>query len=272
MKRKILEKCIEYCKENLLEAALDLLSKHFLSESEQLVINTFYGRLEEYENNDLMGIPNTQNLTKINLDIRTYISKLKKKEEHKEVIMFVGASPSDKPKLEIEKEFGIVEDRLKSSDSMRVEPLMPATIKELQQLSNKFQPRVFHFACHGNPMGLFLVGDNGTSKNGFMNLQKFKKFILKRNKSIDCVILSACESKDVGDKIKDFIPCVIVMNQKVHDKASIEFATGFYNSLRSDDSTELNFHNAFIAGKERLELLSLADAFTVEKFQNESYT
>lgn len=266
-----IKKSRQYLKDNMTEATLSYLEKTVENPRDKIFINQSQSRYSTYLENKSFGIIDTNELNAIRIEIYKFLDRKEKEDKIKQVVLFVGASPKGHEILDIQKELEVIQSSIQNHPYLRVEPLIDATIESFQKAANKYLPKIIHFACHGNQMGLFLIGEQGTSENGFLNYSKLKDFVIKRNRTLDCVILSACESKEVGLAIKDLIPMVIAMNQKVHDTASIKFAEGFYEKLQSESTDNLNFKNAFLAGKEKLALLNFEDAFTVEKFESDTY-
>ena len=58
--------------------------------------------------------------------------------------------------------------------------------------------------------------------------------------NIECVLLNACYSEVQVNAIVRHIPYVIGMNKEIGDKASIEFAIGFYTALGAGKSIEFS--------------------------------
>ena len=58
---------------------------------------------------------------------------------------------------------------------------------------------------------------------------------------IECVLLNACYSEVQADAIVQHIPYVIGMSKEIGDKASIEFAIGFYAALGAGKSIEFSY-------------------------------
>ena len=87
----------------------------------------------------------------------------------KNTILFIGASPDfsqgDSPEnlkpLKIADEYEIVMSKLEDHSYFKVEPVIKATKEKLHQAILDFQPKILHFACHSNAMGIYLEDENG---------------------------------------------------------------------------------------------------------------
>ena len=68
------------------------------------------------------------------------------------------------------------------------------------------------------------------------------------SENLECVILNACYTDSLAGEISRNIDYVIGMTGEIQDKASVEFAVGFYSAISAGESIE----NAFNFGRSAL--------------------
>lgn len=274
MNKSILAECRHLVGKNKLEDALKIMEKNII-DSDNFIASTqaqISGLNKEKRLGIIRGDEFRFETNKIISNVLGFLSEIEKDViEEKDVILFVGASPPNMEPLAIEDELRIIEKIINSHEHLRVESVIGATIHNLQNLTIKFKPKVLHIACHSNERGLYLEDSNGSDNGYFLTFSLFKDFIIKRARFFDCIILNSCKSKNLGEGIQNFIPIIIIMNQEIRDLAAIEFSRGFYQNLLTKNSPEYDFNEAFVAGKEILDLLNFDDAFTVQIIEKESY-
>jgi hypothetical protein len=95
------------------------------------------------------------------------------------------------------------------------------------------QPTIIHFSGHGSLAGIFLANDQGepalATNESITNF--FKVLKIQQAKPLECVILNACLSRDLAEKLAQDVPIVIGTNTKIGDDKAIQFSEYFYRSL-----------------------------------------
>ncbi len=263
-----IKKCQDFIGNNKMSNAIDLFETNFTDDESVEFIKLLSTETKQLARSERMGILSFSqiNLTRRQLTARflSHLTFLKNEFASKHSILFLGASPSSLPALNIDTEHYKIKSQLENNEHFILRSWLKTTKKHVLSLTNEFRPLIVHFACHGKTMGLHLESDPPGANNGFFNLSDFKDVIANRSDMIQCLILSACESLELGQHIKTFIPNVIVTNQKVHDKASILFAEGFYQAIDNQNTSTPDYKKAYDTGMEFLKVLNLSDAYTVE--------
>jgi Effector-associated domain 11/CHAT domain len=177
-------------------------------------------------------------------------------------ILFLASNPVNTDKLELEREFARLYTSLRDSDNFPfdIKPTWSVTPQDLQSGMLEQRPRIVHFSGHGvgggeagdraigeaepaePEVGIHLQDANGKSQlvSGFALANLFK-ICLKRF-PIEVVLLNACHSKSQAEAISlAGVPYVIGMNRAVKDSTAIEFSSGFYRGLASENDVEFAF-------------------------------
>ena len=178
------------------------------------------------------------------------------------VILFLASNPSNTAKLQLDKEFKIVFEKLQNS-KFTVKLEWAVTPQAMQKAILKYKPRIIHFSGHGTsstdsagttaatraignaaamPVGLVLQDDQGNAKvletkNLAAIFQIFQKFKFQ----IDAVVLNACHSATQAEAIRNYVNYVVGMSDAIKDEAALEIAESFYDNLSTEDNVELAF-------------------------------
>ncbi|MFN8464494.1 MAG: CHAT domain-containing protein [Caldilineaceae bacterium] len=115
-------------------------------------------------------------------------------------------------------------------------------LSDLSRVLNEFHPHLLHFSGHGLQDGVIVL-ETSDSKPVFVQPEQFAA-IVGQFAEIRCVVLNACYSTHLADRLKQSGCVVIGMNDEVSDNAAISFATGFYRALAGGDSVALAFEKA----------------------------
>jgi hypothetical protein len=154
-------------------------------------------------------------------------------------ILFLAASPSDQPRLGIDKELRDIDDVLQKAQERKFKLEYRGALRpgDISDAIFRVQPQIVHFSGHGKDTGeLCFVNDSGKAQpvppDAIAGL--FKQVADK----INCVLLNACHSEAQAKAIAEHIRYVIGMNQTIIDKAAIAFSIGFYKALAANYSIE----------------------------------
>ncbi len=184
-------------------------------------------------------------------------------------ILFLAANPNDAPQLNLNQEFVQIFLNVQNS-TLKIKSEPATTVSLLQTALINYKPRFIHFSGHGtaasmsisqpptpdnferaightplntgNVAGIYLLDARGAKKFvAGTALANLFGICLKKFK-IDLVILNACYSEEQAQAIfKAGVPYVIGMNTAIPDATAIEFSTGFYRSLASENDIEFAF-------------------------------
>lgn len=124
----------------------------------------------------------------------------------------------------------------------------PATrLDDIGQGLASYKPRIVNFSGHGAQDGSLIVEDN----NGFpdyLDPDGLADLVGVYSRWIHCVIVNACHSLILAEKIVKKIEFVVGMKTEINDYASVQFSVGFYQALFGG----LTVPEAFEAGKAML--------------------
>ena len=169
----------------------------------------------------------------------------KKVENSRKTILFLGSNPTDTGKLQLEKEFVRVSSSLQERDvDFRLVSEWAITPNDLQKAMLAHRPKIVHFSGHGTSGtkgGIIL--QNSSSKSQIVSGRALANMfsILVEKFNIEVVLLNSCYSKEQAAAISQHVKFVIGMNNAINDNAAIEFSTGFYRGLGSENDVEFAF-------------------------------
>lgn len=157
-------------------------------------------------------------------------------------ILFLTANPRDEQSLRLEGELRKVLDVLdgathKNSLDYKIEPAVRIDIITKAMQTQK--PEIVHFSGHGCIEGLAVEDDSGYSD--LFPVEGLDRLFRLFKETTKCVILNACDSKDLAKTISKHGIHVIGMNDEIGDEAARKFAVGFYQSLGEGKDYEFAF-------------------------------
>ncbi len=173
----------------------------------------------------------------------------------KKTILVLAANPQSTAHIRLDQEVHDIEVGLKlspSSDKLVLHQRQAVRLKDIRRALLEYNPSVVHFCGHGTQSGIVIEDETGNAlvvePNALADLFRLFK------ESIQCVLLNACFSLPQAKAINQHIKYVIGMNDKIGDKAAIEFAVGFYDAFGADRHVE----DAYEFGRNAIQLYNLA--------------
>jgi internalin A len=169
-------------------------------------------------------------------------SKLAYRQTSKKTILILTANPKDTSRLNLEEELHSIEEGLKLSknrDKYVIHSKWAFGLIGIRRAILDNMPDIVHFSGHGHSDGLIVVDENGFSK--VISPKVLENLFKLFKDQVECVVLNTAYSEKQAKALNKHIPYVIGMNQKVADKAAIEFAVGFYDALGAGRSIEEAF-------------------------------
>jgi len=165
-------------------------------------------------------------------------------------ILFLAANPTDTTRIRVDKERQEIKDGLTAAtnrDDFELISESAVTIQSITKAMQSQKPEIIHFSGHGTgEKGLVVEGDDGKyilfPTAGLDILFKSKKF----KDIVKCVVLNACHSQEQAKVISKHDIYVVGMNDEIGDKAAIDFAVGFYDSLGEGSDYEIAFDMAMV--------------------------
>ncbi len=158
-------------------------------------------------------------------------------------ILFLAANPDTTSHLRLDEENRQIEiglQRAKKREQFDLKQRWAVQVRDVSQALLDFKPQIVHFSGHGSgDNGLALEDETGNVR--LVDTQALAKLFKLFTASVECVVLNACYSEVQAEAIVKHIPYVIGMNKEIGDKASIEFAVGFYAALGAGESIEFAY-------------------------------
>jgi len=171
-------------------------------------------------------------------------------------ILILSANPQDTARLRLDEEVREIQEGLKRSkyrDQFVIQQAWAVRLRDFRRALLEYEPQIVHFCGHGDIGGIMVENEQGCataiSPDALAGL--FKLF-----NQVECVLLNACYSEFQADAINRYISYVIGMRQGLTDKASIEFAIGFYDALGAGRT----FEEAFEFGCNAIELYHIPES------------
>ena len=183
--------------------------------------------------------------------------------QKKKTILFIAANPRDKAQLTSDRESQCIKNAITSGtlrDVCQLEINFASNVNDLLRLLKKFRPSIVHLSMHGsqNKGMLFEDAAGGVDYVSADTLASFFELINLREKTVECVIFSACNSDVHAEMVRPYVDCTIGMQGAIPDEAAIEYTDGFYTSLLEGDDYEMAHRTA------RIFLKRYASKVTVE--------
>lgn len=163
-------------------------------------------------------------------------------------ILFLTANPIDSSPLRLEEELRKVKDELsKTTIRDRFQLISESAVKipTITHAMQRYNPEIVHFSGHGTGKKGIVVEDEQGDALLFPNSGISRLFKLFRGK-VKCVLLNACYSKEQAKIISKEDIYVVGMNNAINDRAAIDFAVGFYQSLGENNEFEFAYQIAMI--------------------------
>jgi hypothetical protein len=165
-------------------------------------------------------------------------------------ILFLAANPINTTQLRLEQELRDIKIALRQSryrDQFDLQAVSAARINDMRQAMLDIEPQILHFSGHGEGGAIYLEDKDGNARP--IGSTAFANF-LTNFPSVQCVVLNACYSEELGAAINATVPFVVGMETAVEDEAAISFAVAFYDVLGSGG----NYERAFRLAANALEL------------------
>jgi serine/threonine protein kinase len=150
-------------------------------------------------------------------------------------VLLLMANPSDTARVAAGEEFRAIEAALRAAggrEHFELNHRFEVRAVELTQALQAHRPHVVHFSGHGSASGELLL-PNATGHAKPTRPEDIAELfgILSKSWKIRCVLLNACYTEVLAEALAKHVDCVIGTSSALVDKAAIEFASAFYESL-----------------------------------------
>lgn len=157
-------------------------------------------------------------------------------------ILILSANPAGTGRLRLDNEVRKIEEGLQRSmhrDRFEIKTRWAICPRDIRLALLEYRPHIVHFSGHGDRKGIMVEGELGLAEP--VSAQVLSGLFELCAHQVECVVLNACYSVHQASIIKRHIKYVIGMKKEIEDRAAIEFAVGFYDSLGAGESVEKAF-------------------------------
>jgi hypothetical protein len=138
-------------------------------------------------------------------------------------VLFLAANSLTSP-LDLEREFSMLQKL-----NLALTQVWAVTVETLTQALLTTTPAIVHFSGHGSSTGIVLRDERGGEREAPTDAlaSLFKLF----RQTVQCVVLNSCYSETQAHAIRQHVPHVIGMRDRMPDTAAIAFSAGFYQAV-----------------------------------------
>ena len=174
----------------------------------------------------------------------------KRNGESRRRFIFVSASPRQEEPLAVDHEFRRIRTALAQAErdgSIEVREESAASYDDLESALREFKPHVLHLSCHADSSGTLLLADLCNESEG-IPCDMFEQLMREFSDDLELVVLNACFSEVIAERLPPDIPSSIGMNGEIDDDAAIDFSRTLYSSLAAGEEIP----RAFALARNRL--------------------
>jgi CHAT domain len=175
-------------------------------------------------------------------------------------IAFLATNPDPDASLRTDVECRDVKHAVRSTangQSIKVELFPAATLEDLIDALNEFEPQVVHFSGHGgNGTVVFDKQNYDTGGGMVLDFALVAKVIKSARTPPELLVLSACDTTTGAEQFLSTVSAVVAMSDEIDDPAACYFSARFYKSIASGATLQ----SALEQGKLVLEAGGFQDA------------
>lgn len=155
-------------------------------------------------------------------------------------ILVLASNPQGTEQLKLNKEIRLIKDALqegKHREKFSLEPILEASLGDLQKTIRREKPKIVHFCGHGmSSQGLVLATSSGQKQ--LLDTQAIADLFKLFANQVECVVLNACYSQFQAAEINQHINYVVGTKKEIRDDAAVAFSKGFYEALFDGETIE----------------------------------
>jgi hypothetical protein len=152
---------------------------------------------------------------------------------HKNVILFLAASPQGNYPLRLGEECAEIQRELKMTpnrDDFRFESRWAVGVDEFMRHLAELDPTVIHFSGHGNNRGeLVLQDEQGQAQS--ITARALVMMVEAAAPRVRLVVLNACYTTAQAELLRASVECTVTMDGAIGDAAARAFSIRFYAAL-----------------------------------------
>ncbi|HEX6037896.1 CHAT domain-containing protein [Longimicrobium sp.] len=159
-------------------------------------------------------------------------------------VLFLAANSQTRP-MELEKEWVRIDTDLRMAmvrEGVSGKAVWEASMDRLMQALLDESPSILHFSGHGRTHGIVLQSASGEAQvvSGAALGRLLKLF----RDTLQCVVLNACWSESQAHAIREHVPHVVGMRERILDSDALAFTSGFYKAIAAGRDVEFAFEMA----------------------------
>ncbi|BAY89371.1 MULTISPECIES: CHAT domain-containing protein [unclassified Tolypothrix] len=178
-------------------------------------------------------------------------------------ILILAANPSNTSRLRLDQELRDIKEGLQRSlnrENFDLRYDLAVRPRDIRRAILDYRPNIIHFSGHGAGIQ-GLAFEDETGKSQLVTGEALAGLFGQFSKQVECVLLNACYSEVQAEAISQQINYVIGMNDRIGDKAAVEFVVGFYDGLLAynpeyDEGAPVEF--AFNIAKNAIQLAGVS--------------
>src|SRR5579859_105528 len=168
-------------------------------------------------------------------------------------ILYLASSPKDLKALDQGPEyFDSIKSKLRGHFYLPMEPVFKVSADTLRKSilgEDGKEPQLVFISCHGgHDNTLLLCGEDGQSAPlSLDDLVEIVSLLATKNRRLECVVFSSCQSAAQAKAISTIIPYAIGMREPILEDASNIFTEGFFEGfLRKRSDLPFAFRNGIL--------------------------
>ena len=159
-------------------------------------------------------------------------------------VLLLFANPYDQPdkRLHLGTNDRIIQEAIRLSpyrDNISLAVHHATTVHDLRRALLEKQFQIVHIATHGSSKGIILEDEVGVPRR--IPLQALADLFHNYSATIECVVLTACDSLAQGELIASKISYTIAMEGELGDREAQEFSRGFYDAIGAGKEIEFAY-------------------------------
>ncbi|NES18941.1 MAG: CHAT domain-containing protein [Symploca sp. SIO3E6] len=158
-------------------------------------------------------------------------------------VLILAANPKGTTQLRLDEEVREIDmglQRSRKRDQFILKQQWAVRPRDVHRAILDFRPQIVHFCGHGAENGGLALEDEA-GKIQLVDVQALASLFELFAAQVECVLLNTCYSEPQANAISQHIDYVIGMNQKIGDKAAINFSVGFYDAVGAGESYDFAY-------------------------------
>ncbi len=168
----------------------------------------------------------------------------------KKTILFIAANPQGKSETNSAKEKQKISDAINNGtlrDQFELQDNFSSNVGDLLRILKKFKPAIVHLSMHGAKEGMLF--ENASGGVDFLSadlLASFFELLNSKEKIVELVVLSACNSVEHAQAVNEFVDYAVGMNGPIPTDVAVNYTSDFYTNLLEGDDYESSHQSSIL--------------------------